>query len=106
MVQLGAIVEANPALRTPDSEIAMFVVGVRGDGEVWVFKVQGRADVEVPAGPVAATLHLKREPRRPYDTQAEIWLDPARMHLPVRMRLVVRPTGEGTDFLLESAGMP
>jgi hypothetical protein len=106
MLQLGAIVEANPALRAPGSEIAMFVVGGRGDGELWVFTVQGRADVELPAGPVSAALHLKREARRPYDTQAEVWLDPARMHLPVRLRLVVRPTGEGSEFLLESAAIP
>jgi hypothetical protein len=48
-------------------------------------------------------VHLLREPRRPYDTQVQVWLDPARQHLPVQAWLRIRATGEGTELrLLES----
>jgi hypothetical protein len=43
-----------------------------------------------------------REPRRPYDTQAQVWLDPARHHLPVQALLRVRATGEGTELRLQA----
>jgi hypothetical protein len=106
IVQLPAILQAQPALQAIGSETTMFVVGSRGDGETWIFTVQGSEDLDLPVGRVTGALHLKREARRPYDTQAEIWLDPARQHLPVRLRLLVQPTGEGTDFLLESVTAP
>jgi hypothetical protein len=32
-------------------------------------------------------VHLERRPPGPYDTLAEVWLDPARQHWPVRVRL-------------------
>jgi hypothetical protein len=55
---------------------------------------------------VPDALHLRREPRRLYDTTVDVWLDPARQHLPVRARLRVRPTGAETELLLESAAGP
>jgi Protein of unknown function (DUF3108) len=106
LLQLAAIAEANPALHAPGSEISIFVAGSRGDADVWVFTVQGRDGIDVPAGPVVQPLHLLREPRRPYDTRVEVWLDPARGHLPVRLRQQLRPAGPGTEWLLESAAAP
>lgn len=103
MLQLAGIAEANPALRTPGSEIEVFVVGTRGDAEVWLCTVVGPEAIELPAGPVPNALHLRREPRRLYDTAVDVWLDPARHHLPVRVQLLVRPTGQATTLLLESA---
>jgi hypothetical protein len=101
-LQLAAVLEAEPALARTGGEVRVFVVGTRGDGEVWVFQVLGREDLVLPAGPVADALHLRREPRRPYDTLAEAWFDPARHHLPVRLRLGVRPAAADSDFLLEA----
>jgi hypothetical protein len=46
------------------------------------------------------TLSLRREPRKPYDTQVEVWLDPGRQHLPVRMRLTTLPGGDSTELQL------
>ena len=46
-------------------------------------------------------VHLQRQPRRPYDTQADIWLDPVQHHLPVRLHLRVRATGEGSVLELQ-----
>ena len=106
MLQLPAVLEAEPALRAAGSEVLMFVAGTRGDGEVWTFTVQGRGAVDTPAGPVTDALHLRRLPRRPYDTQIDAWLDPARHHLPVRLRLQVPPNGASTEFALERHETP
>lgn len=101
LVQLAGVMAADPALASPGREVAIFVAGTRGDGDVWIFTVVGAEDIDLPAGPVTGALHLRREPRRPYDTLAEAWLDPARHHLPVRVRLRVRPTGEGSEWQLQ-----
>jgi hypothetical protein len=106
MLQLAGIAEANPALRAMGSQIAVFVVGTRGDAEVWLYTVVDTETLELPAGSVPGALHLRREPRRLYDTTVDIWLDPARQHLPVRAELRVRPTGLETVLLLESAAVP
>jgi hypothetical protein len=100
MVQLPAILEADPALREPGQRIELFVSGARGDADLWTFVVQGRADLDLPAGPVSGALHLLRAPRKPFDTQAEAWLDPARGHLPVRAKLSTPDSGDATDLLL------
>lgn len=102
MLQVTAILRANPALAAPGSEISMWVLGARGEAEVWTFVAQAPATLELPIGRVEGALHLVREPRRPYDTQVQIWLDPAREHLPVRALLLVRPTGESTEFALRA----
>ena len=106
MLQLAAVVDADAALQATDGEIALFVVGTRGDAEVWPFVVLGRETTELAAGAVAGTLHLRRESQRPYDPQVDIWLDPARHHLPVRMLLLLRQTAGSTEFLLDSLSSP
>ncbi|MEI6029195.1 MAG: DUF3108 domain-containing protein [Betaproteobacteria bacterium] len=100
MVQLAAILEAAPARYPAGSRIALSVSGARGDVDIWTFIVQGRQRVDLPAGAVASALRLTREPRRPYDTQVEVWLDPAQHHLPVRARLTVLPGGETLELSL------
>jgi hypothetical protein len=100
MVQLAAILEAGPARYPAGSRIALSVSGARGDVDTWTFIVRGRQRVDLPAGALAMALHLTREPRRPYDTQVEAWLDPARHHLPVRARLTVLPGGETLELSL------
>ena len=101
MVQLGAIVEAAPTRYPAGSRIALSVSGARGDVDVWTFIVQGRQRINLPGGAVADALRLTREPRRPYDTQVETWLDPAQRHLPVRARLTVLPGGETLELALQ-----
>lgn len=100
MVQLGAIVAADPARQAEGAEIRLFVVGARGDADVWSFVVEGRETVQTPAGAVPDALRLRRLPRRAYDTEAQAWLDPARGHLPVRVRLAVPDSGDETELLL------
>ena len=102
MLQLAAVMAANPALAAPGTQVSMWVVGTRGDAEVWTFTVQGTGPLDLPAGRVEEAIHLLREPRRPYDTQAQVWLDPERHHLPVQALLRVRATGEGTELRLQA----
>ena len=106
LLQLAAIAEANPALRAEGQSIRVFVIGTRGDAETWTFTVLGRDDLTLPVGKTANTLHLRREPQRLYDTHADVWLDPARQHLPVRVQLHLRPTGEGSEWQLEGQSGP
>ena len=102
MLQLAAILEADPALGAEGHSIAMWAVGPRGDAQVWSFVVQDRGAVELPAQHIAEAVHLLREPLRPYDLRVEVWLDPAQHHLPVRVRLQAPPAGPASEFLLRS----
>jgi hypothetical protein len=102
MVQLAAILEAAPARHGTGSRIAVSVSGARADVDTWTFIVQGRQRVSLSGGAVVEAVRLTREPRRPYDTQVEVWMDPAQHHLPVRARLTVLPGGETLE--LSSSG--
>lgn len=65
-----------PAAGVP---IEIAVASVSGDVQHWVFTLLDRT----PDG----LLHLQREPDGPYETHAEVWVDPQRGHWPVRIRL-------------------
>lgn len=101
MVQLASVMAANPVLSETDAQVSIWVVGSRGDAEVWTFTVQGRTALELPIGRVEDAVHLKREPRRPYDTQVQVWLDPSRHFMPAQLWLRVRATGEGSELRLQ-----
>jgi hypothetical protein len=93
VLQLTAIVAAAPERFASGATILLYVAGARGDGDVWAFDVHGFETVgEIPV------LKLAREPRRLYDTRAEIWLDPADHFLPLRLRQT--PTGGGPSLEL------
>ena len=106
MLQLPAILQANPALSAPGAQISLWVASARGESDVWTFTVQGSETLDLPGGRVDAALRLLRRPLRPYDTQVEIWLDPARQHLPVQLLLALRPGGEPTELRLQSLSLP
>jgi len=85
MLQLPAIVEAAPERFGAGARVVLMVVGARGGNDLWTFTVMGRDTVGgTPA------LKLVREARGARDVQVEIWLDPARAHLP--LRAVLAPT--------------
>ena len=95
VVQLAGILKADPSLATPGRQVTLYVAGARGDADVWVFSVEAPE----PVGNADA-VKLVHESRRPYDTRAEVWLDPARHFLPLHVRL---SNGEhATDMLLRS----
>jgi hypothetical protein len=73
------------------------VVGARGDAATWVFHGVGPATLQLPEGSVR-TLHFRRDPRGPYETTVDVWLDPQRHHLPVRA--LQRNGGDGEAFEL------
>lgn len=106
MLQLAAVMAANPQLGLPGQQVRLFVAGTRGDAQWWTFEVLGPTEAELADGSRVPALHLRREPRQPYDTTAQVWLDPARQWLPVRALLMVRPTGEGVEFVLERSQPP
>ncbi|MDP1898846.1 MAG: DUF3108 domain-containing protein [Rubrivivax sp.] len=106
MLQIAGVLAADPSLAEAGRQVQLFVAGPRGDAAVWLFEVIGHETLDLPSGPVPGAVHLHREPSRPYDTQVDVWLDPARHHLPVRARLTVRPTGEPTEFVLERTAPP
>ena len=101
LIQLPAILQADAALAQPGRSLQIFVVGTRGDAEPWRFEVLGHEPLWLPAGEVPQALRLKREPTRPYDTRVEVWLDPARQHLPVRVVFTTLPGGQPLEMALE-----
>jgi len=84
-LQLAGLVHARPADYPAGKEIEVPTSGVR-DSETWRFVVKGSETLQLPAGEFTA-LHLQRRPRQEHDTLVDLWLAPARGHLPVRMRL-------------------
>jgi hypothetical protein len=92
-VQLAAIVSADPRRREPGGQVAMGVVGTRGDLSSWVFRYVGDETVDTGLGPVKAAKFV-RERRDAFDTDVEVWLDPARFGLPAR---AVLRAGAGAD---------
>ena len=102
MLQLAAIVAAEPALRVAGAKVALRVVGAQGDASTWAFRCLGNAATtdegeDTPSGLLA----YLREPREPYDTTVKVWLDPAHHHLPVRARLKAGPGDPGLALVLQ-----
>lgn len=100
MVQLPALLAANPALREPGQRITMLVTGARRDVDSWTFVVQGRQRVALDNQRGVETIYLTRDPGPTGGTVSEAWLDPARGYLPVRARLSSRDKDEQLDFVL------
>lgn len=91
--QLAAVVDADPTRWRPGVPLVLAVTGTRGDLDHWRFEAAA-PQADAPAGTdVPPALRLVREPARPYDLRVEVWLDPARHHLPARLRLTVVPGG-------------
>lgn len=101
MVQLAGIVAADPQRAEVDATTVLQVVGARGDAGLWVFRSAGRETLETAAGRIEAQRFV-REPRGPYDTGVEVWLDPARHHLPVRAMLRNGGDGEALELRLRA----
>ena len=102
MVQLAAIVSADPRRREPGGQVAMGVVGTRGDLSPWVFRYVGDEKVDTGLGPAMAAKFV-RERRDTYDTDVEVWLDPARYSLPVRAVLRAGPDEDALELRLRQA---
>ena len=96
MIQLGAIVAADPAL--PGSgRISMVLVSARGEAGVRTARFAGRENAETASGSVPA-LKFVVDGHSAYDGSFEIWLDPARGYLPARA--VSRSSAGDAEFEL------
>ncbi len=103
MLQLAAIVEADPARYGSGKKVSMQVSGARGDADVWTFVIAGHEAVDLVGQRLPRALRASREPRKPFDTAVDVWLDPARHHLPVRLRL---RSGDGGNDSMEFVLVP
>jgi Protein of unknown function (DUF3108) len=101
MVQLAGVLQADPQRYAVGDRVQMQVAGARGDVDIWTFVVQAREAVDVVGARVPDTLQLQREPRKPFDTQVQVWLDPQRHHLPVRLKLSTAGGADSLEFLLK-----
>lgn len=84
-IQLAALVEAQPERYPPGSELRLPVAALRGEAREWVFQVLDQQTLELPGASIARALHLRRLALGPYSGEIEVWLDPARGHIPVQL---------------------
>ncbi|MGA0612136.1 DUF3108 domain-containing protein [Caldimonas sp. KR1-144] len=102
MVQLAAVAGAWTRAPATGEQVQAYVVGARGDGDVWTIRYLGREAVRTADGRIVDSLKFLREPTSPHGTRAEFWLDPGSGFLPVRARLT---DGSGDALeLLRDAG--
>lgn len=83
VVQLAAIVHAQPERFASGQRIVLQVVGPRGDAALWNFDVVGHVPVAIDHGHRIDALLLRRDGDRLYDLDVRIWLDPTDHHLPL-----------------------
>jgi hypothetical protein len=106
--RLGWIVQfvgIAAAAAAPPDEVMLHVVGARGGGGVWVFRLQGAVDLDTPLGPVRA-LHYERRPAVLRDQAVEIWIDPSRGHWPVHLRMTPVLGGPPQELWLSAEPRP
>jgi hypothetical protein len=102
MVQLPAVLSAEPKRAAPGGEVLLYVAGVRADVALWTVRYVAVETIETAAGSIR-TVKFMRERDDPKDTLAEVWLDPTRHYLPVRARLT---HGDDEAFELVLRGAP
>jgi hypothetical protein len=90
LVQLPAVLSADPKLREVGAEVAMQVLGPRGEASVWRFTVLGPQRLGLDASVVVDTLVLERLGEHLHDTDVKVWLDAAPPHLPWRWQWHLR----------------
>lgn len=86
-LQLAALIEAAPERYRPGSQLRLPVVGLRGEAREWAFEVLSQQTLQLPGASIAQALQLRRAAIGPYSGEIEIWLDPARGHLPVQLSM-------------------
>jgi len=106
MVQIAAVLQADPALAAPGVRISMMVVGAHGDAGLWTFTVQEKVTLEGPGGEALPAWQLRRESGHAHDPQVQVWLAPDLHHLPLRVRLTLPRTGESTEMRLRALQAP
>jgi Protein of unknown function (DUF3108) len=103
LVQLAAVVAAEPQRAQPGGYVALAVVDARAAAGLWVFRFVGLESIETGQGHLTAA-HFVREAEGLYDTQTEVWLAPSHHHLPVRVVFRGGPLREPVEWLLQASG--
>ena len=108
MIQLPAVLAAEPKRSAPGGEVQMVVSGVRADVAVWSFAFVGVETID-SGGVKVRTLRFTRPAKGPRDVLADVWLDPARHLFPVRAVLSHGDDGDALELTLRQikvAGKP
>jgi hypothetical protein len=108
MIQLPAVLAAEPKRAAPGGEVQMVVSGVRADVAVWSFAFVGVETID-SGGAKVRTLRFTRPAKGPRDVLADVWLDPARHLFPVRAVLSHGDDGDALELSLRQikvAGKP
>jgi hypothetical protein len=97
--QLGALLQAQPALREVGTAIQVTVAGSR-KLDIWTVNVKAQETLQIDGADVL-TLRLTKEPRagQDYDRTVDMWLAPSMHWLPVRVR-ISEPTGKALEQML------
>ena len=103
LLQLAAVLQANPALAAPGARIVLPVAGPREAPAAWVFDVLEIQPFTLADGSQRPALALRRRAGGPYQLQAEVWLDPAAHHLPLGWRLATPPGAWSSTWTLMPA---
>jgi hypothetical protein len=105
MLQIAAVLNAQPELAAPGGTVELFVSGAQADADRWRFHFEGEEMLRGPTGAIRA-VKFTREARRPYDRRVEVWLAPASQYLPVRARLTGEGGADALDLLLRDMQSP
>ncbi|MGE0330825.1 MAG: DUF3108 domain-containing protein [Ramlibacter sp.] len=100
LLQLGAMLAADPARYPPGTRVDVQTAGVR-EAETWSFSIEGPQELQIRNRAVAA-IKLERAPRHEHDQKVELWVGPDMDYLPVRVRLT-QPGGDFVDLLWDGA---
>lgn len=99
MMQLGAILKANPARYPSGALISIQTAGLR-DAGVWVFVIGEDEKMTLPVGEIVVR-KLTRSSRSDVDNKLELWLAPTYGYLPARFRQT-RANGDFADAQLRA----
>jgi hypothetical protein len=106
LVQLAAVLNAEPTLRQPGQRLELWVAGLRGELYAWRLEVRGGVALPLADGRSLPTLHLVHEPLRPWAPRIELWLDPQMGHLPAKLSFAGRPPLEPLELLRDDGAAP
>jgi Protein of unknown function (DUF3108) len=102
LVQLAGMAAGKPERFAPGASISVQVASTE-EADVWLFNVEAKEAVQVPAGSTIA-LHLVRSPRREFDARLEVWMAPSLGYLPVRIKQTEQ-NGNYTDLQLRTPSL-
>lgn len=103
ILQLGAMLGAQPQAWTPGRSVSLQAVGPRSS-DTWTFTLGDTENLNLPGGDVRA-VRLWRDPTGEYDPKVELWLAPEMAYLPVRIRLS-QPNGDFVEQQWRSTQAP